>query len=366
MLHVVIGAPCSGKSTYCEEHASAGDVVIDFDKLAIALGSTDSHSAPDAIRAAAFAARAAAVDEVISKQLDAWIIHTEPKPEQLKRYEEAGAEFIRMDATLSECLERCERDGRPEGTRERIIEFYSSDEKGFQMNQKDFNGAAFKAEGEHTVTGYASTWDREPDSYGDIVRKGAFLNAIEKLNESGKKLPLLFGHRTDDPLLNIGVVDSLEEDERGLKFTATIDMENERGAYAYKLLKEGRLEKVSFAYSVLDAATVTLEDGTKANELRELDIFEISLVPIPANHHAEIVEVKAGRVISRKNMNQLEAAYEMANNLIDIIGNLIAENSEDIETEEQEANSEEPAKANEQEQKSAEVLAAMTAMIERL
>ena len=44
------------------------------------------------------------------------------------------------------------------------------------------------------------------------------------------------------------------------------------------LYKNKTLTSFSFAYDVIDEGTVTLEDGRKANELRELDIFEISCV----------------------------------------------------------------------------------------
>lgn len=32
-----------------------------------------------------------------------------------------------------------------------------------------------------TITGYASTWTREPDSYGDVVAKGAFEENIAQI-----------------------------------------------------------------------------------------------------------------------------------------------------------------------------------------
>ena len=31
------------------------------------------------------------------------------------------------------------------------------------------------------ISGYASTWTREPDSYGDIVAKGATYNGVESI-----------------------------------------------------------------------------------------------------------------------------------------------------------------------------------------
>ena len=148
-----------------------------------------------------------------------------------------------------------------------------------------------ESEDEHYIIAYAATFHEEPDSYGDIIAPGAFTETLQKWEESNANIPLLFGHRMDDPLLNIGVVTEAEQDETGLKVKAVFDMTNERGAYAYKLVKEGRLSKLSFAYDVLDAAPREL-DGMTVNELKKLDIFEVSLVPVPANQHAEVLEVK--------------------------------------------------------------------------
>ena len=148
-----------------------------------------------------------------------------------------------------------------------------------------------ESEDEHYIIAYAATFHEEPDSYGDIIAPGAFTETLQKWEESNANIPLLFGYRMDDPLLNIGVVTEAEQDETGLKVKAVFDMTNERGAYAYKLVKEGRLSKLSFAYDVLDAAPREL-DGMTVNELKKLDIFEVSLVPVPANQHAEVLEVK--------------------------------------------------------------------------
>lgn len=144
------------------------------------------------------------------------------------------------------------------------------------------------------VLAYASTFDRVPDSYGDVVAKGAFAKTLADWQASGNPIPLLFGHRTDDPRMNLGAVIEAEEDERGLKIRARFDEENEIAQYTRKLVKEGRLTKLSFAYDTLDSAPVVLADGTRANELRELKLYEISLVPIPANELTEVIEAKDG------------------------------------------------------------------------
>ena len=162
------------------------------------------------------------------------------------------------------------------------------------MFKKDYS-VQFKAAGDDggRIVAYAATFDREPDSYGDVIAPGAFKNTLEDWKASGNVIPLLFGHRTDDPSMNIGGVDAIKEDERGLRIEATFDKDSETAQYVRRLVLEKRLSKLSFAYDVLDQGTIVLDDGREANELREIKLYEISLVPIPANGHAEVVEAKS-------------------------------------------------------------------------
>ena len=119
------------------------------------------------------------------------------------------------------------------------------------------------------LEGYLSTWDRVPDSYGDVVKRGAFTGSLERWKASGKHIPLLFSHRMDDLAAYIGTLEA-DEDDVGLHFIADFD-DTEEAQRVRSLYKDGRLSKFSFAYTTLDEGPVTLEDGTKANELRELD-----------------------------------------------------------------------------------------------
>jgi len=196
-----------------------------------------------------------------------------------------------------------------------------------------------------SVKGYASTFDREPDSYGDVVAKGAFEESLRHWESIGKPIPLLYGHNTDDPEYNIGKVTLAREDDRGLYVEAEFDAENPKAQYVRKLAKEGRLYQFSFAYQVLDAAPVELADGTKANELRKMDLFEVSLVQIPANQHAEVVEVKdaqpeqkSGRRNSKADEDELRRIREMAEAIAAAVDGLIGEMDEpEPEPEEPEA-----------------------------
>lgn len=153
-----------------------------------------------------------------------------------------------------------------------------------------------------TVCGYAATFDREPDCYGDVVAKGAFIKTLaewEERNKQGRYIPLMFAHRLDEPMLNVGRVTLAREDERGLYVEAEFDADNETAQYVRKLVKEGRLYQFSFAYHIRKSGEVELDGGISAYELQELDLLEVSLVQVPANRHAEVTEVKSAKVESK-------------------------------------------------------------------
>lgn len=193
-----------------------------------------------------------------------------------------------------------------------------------------------------TISGYASTWIREPDSYGDIVAKGAFADSIEQIKSTGKVLPLLWGHQSEDLKSYIGSVVNLEEDDHGLKFDATFD-DTEEAQRARQLASDGRLCKFSFAYDVLDEGEVELEDGRKANELRRLNIHEVSLVMYPANPDTSVIEVKSGRRNSAKDADAIREA-------ITLLQGVLGELEDNEHDEESKAKSEERDTANDEEQ----------------
>ena len=295
MIHVITGAPCSGKSTYVKEHAKDGDLRVDYDAIAMALGAMNIHAAEGLVKQAAFDAREGAIRTALNDpDAESWIIHTSPSEEHMKMYEEAGAEFIPLDPGFDECMERATRDGRPQQSIDGIRKWYGKGQK-MEVKTKTFDVKADNG----TITGYASTWIREPDSYGDIVAKGAFTESIANIKAAGKVLPLLYNHDNEELKNFIGKVTELEEDDHGLKFTATFDSTPE-AQRARELAMDGRLAKFSFAYDVIDEDEVTLEDGRKANELRKLNIHEVSLVLYPANPDTSVVSVKGAEDASIK------------------------------------------------------------------
>lgn len=183
----------------------------------------------------------------------------------------------------------------------------------------------FKAEEDNgTITGYFSTYDRIPDSYGDVIAPGAFAETIKARIDSGHPFPLCWNHDLDQI---IGSVDPAEikDDEKGPLMTAKF-FNTPLAQEKREIVKSGVVYQFSFAYDILDQCPVELEDGTKANELRKVDLFEISIVPIPANQRAEMTEVKSGRRNSAKDADTIRQA-------IALLESVLEEASESVEDE---------------------------------
>ena len=201
------------------------------------------------------------------------------------------------------------------------------------------------------ITGYASTFTREPDWAGDVVAKGAFADWLNHVHEDGVTVPMLYNH--DQSLDSfIGKVTDIREDDHGLLFTAEFDA-TEKAQRARELAMDGRLAKFSFAYMILDQGPVTLEDGRKANELRKLDVDEVSLVLSPCNPDTSVVDVKSGRRNSKADADELRSIREHAQRITQAIDGLLADEEDADEPDggpEPDANAEEPETANAEEQ----------------
>ena len=121
--------------------------------------------------------------------------------------------------------------------------------------------------------GYAAVFDR-PDGGGDIVRKGAFAEALKRAVE----VPLLWQHKAGRVL---GRIEHLSEDKRGLRVIARVD-----DARAGSMLASGKLDGLSFGYRVREARS-----GTH-RELIDLDLVEVSLVAKPMQRLARVHAVE--------------------------------------------------------------------------
>lgn len=308
MITVVMGPPASGKSTFVREQSKPGDVVVDFDVLSQAFGSTIPHDRPESIAQVTFAARSAAIGRIFDGiDADAWIIQTMLDATGIKRWGELGARFVVIDPGRETVEERARAEGRPDSSLQVIAEWYENPPvipvdyvKGAQIvrtKQFDLDVKALDAglleEGE--FIGYASVFDNV-DSYGDVIRKGAFSESLASFGDDGAGIPCYWGHRMDDPMMNIGQTVSAVEDNHGLKVHVRLDLDTEQGRQVHRLIKQGRVRQMSFAYDVIDGSIADV-DGASVYELRKLRLHEVSVVPIGANQQTELLAVKTALVV---------------------------------------------------------------------
>jgi len=135
-----------------------------------------------------------------------------------------------------------------------------------------------KADDAGTVEGYGSVFGGV-DAYGDTILPGAFADSIK-----ARKPKMLWQHRMDKP---IGVWDDVEEDGKGLRLKGRI-ADTEQGREARQLVKMGALDGLSIGYR-------TMADEMRGNTrvLKQVELWEVSFVTIPADKSATINGIKA-------------------------------------------------------------------------
>lgn len=125
MLHVVTGAPCSGKTTYALAHRADGAIVIDLDALTAALGG-EYHGRGGKVREVARAARDAAIDAAVANGVDAWVVHSMPSKAHRAFYDRVGAEYHCLDPGIETCKRRARESKRPSWTVAAIDSWYAT------------------------------------------------------------------------------------------------------------------------------------------------------------------------------------------------------------------------------------------------
>jgi len=131
--------------------------------------------------------------------------------------------------------------------------------------------------------GYASKFG-DRDQGGDTVVKGAFLNSLGRRQANGIKM--LWQH---DPSYPIGVWDEVKEDKTGLFVKGRILTTVQKGRETLELMRAGVIDGMSIGYRTIKALR---DDATGTRMLKELDLWEISLVTFPMLTSATVTSVK--------------------------------------------------------------------------
>lgn len=182
--------------------------------------------------------------------------------------------------------------------------------------------------------GHASVFSNV-DSGGDVVEPGAFTKTIA---EGVGRVKILFGH--NESILPIGIPIELREDAKGLYMRAKIS-DTTLGRDVKTLIKDKVLFELSIGYDpiVFDYDT----DGIR--HLREVKLWEISVVTWAMNEQATITgyktgetaafmeaavaevaaDIKAGRKISAARLKSLEDACGAMKTATELLETIITE-----------------------------------------
>lgn len=139
------------------------------------------------------------------------------------------------------------------------------------------------------VSGLASTFGNK-DRDGDVIEKGAFTKSLNDMRANNKVIPVLLAHRFDKQVGGIPA-SNLTETEEGLNVNEMmLDLNLQRSQDTHSLMKNGFLTTFSIGFSIPDGGFERTKDGLK---ITEIELFEISIVPVPANPLAVMTDVKA-------------------------------------------------------------------------
>jgi len=132
--------------------------------------------------------------------------------------------------------------------------------------------------------GYGSTFDNV-DLHEDVMVRGAFTDSL------GKRMPkLIWQHNQDEP---IGIYIAAHEDHIGLFVKGKLPKEDTfvKGRVIPQM-KIGSVTDMSIGFNIPDwDKDVEIKEGIRF--IKRVDLWEVSLVTIPANERANVLAMKA-------------------------------------------------------------------------
>ena len=150
------------------------------------------------------------------------------------------------------------------------------------MNRREFAARTTYSDDGRTIRGIAVPFDTETE----IVP--GFREKIQRGAVNLDTMPSLF-YRHSEP---IGVITAMSETAEGLEIEARVS-DTALGRDAATLAKDGAIRSLSIGFFEREYTDTTTPDGATLRTQTDIDLREISLVPIPAYDAATITQVRA-------------------------------------------------------------------------
>lgn len=150
----------------------------------------------------------------------------------------------------------------------------------------------------------------------DVVEPGAYTKTIK---DHGAKVPMLWQHKSDVPIGEL----TLDDRKDGLWCKGQLLMELPDAQKAYLLIKSKIVKGLSIGFeSVKDA----IENGVR--KLKEIRLYEGSIVTFPMNEMAMITSVKRARQEAKGDFNEELQEYQILDGYYQMFSALQAAMSE--------------------------------------
>jgi HK97 family phage prohead protease len=137
------------------------------------------------------------------------------------------------------------------------------------------------------LIGYAAVFDSpsEPLPFTEFVRRGAFTKTLN----DGADVRLLIDHEGVPLARTKSGTLVLTEDDRGLLVESDLDPMNPDAARLISALRRGDISQMSFAFRTVKD---NWSDDRQTRELREVQLFDVSVVTFPA-YESTVAELRA-------------------------------------------------------------------------
>ena len=176
----------------------------------------------------------------------------------------------------------------------------------------NLDSSKFEVDENRVIKGYCIVWG-EKNMHDEIVLKGATQNSLNArgIGATKNKIAFLKHHRLDQPIARFI---KLEEDDYGLYFESEI-IKTTLGDETIEEIRSGVLVQLSFGFNYVWDKT-EYDSNTDAYILREIILYEISLVTLGSDSNAQLrtfSEYQKTEILKDVSVEHLRTIINLAN-----------------------------------------------------
>lgn len=145
------------------------------------------------------------------------------------------------------------------------------------------------------------------DRSGDIIAPEAFDKTLARYKKDGRNIRLFYQHQHNDLPIGIIPIKSVKKDDKNWDVKGELNLDTQKGREVYSLMKQGALSDLSIGYTPNET-----DWKGKTRIIKELELWEVSVVSEPANPKAVISEVKKATSFIDLSLAPRETTWDQA------------------------------------------------------